>query len=144
MTHRPLKLFARAAEDMDIISAHAQDAVLQTGDMAFLDDLRRVVLVMNRFCWELPESESLRVRSALQIGNIVSARRRNIRTDQPDGVLSLLALRFESGDPPSGTVSIIFSGGGEIRLAVEACEAILEDITEPWAATRRPTHDSNA
>ena len=144
MTHRPLKLFARAAEDMDIISAHAQDAVLQTGDMAFLDNLRRVVLVMNRFCWELPESESLRVRSALQIGNIVSARRRNIRTDQPDGVLSLLALRFESGDPPSGTVSIIFSGGGEIRLAVETCEAILEDITEPWAATRRPAHDANA
>ena len=129
---------------MDIISAHAQDAVLQTGDMAFLDKLRRVVLVMNRFCWELPESESLRVRSALQIGNIVSARRRNIRTDQPDGVLSLLALRFESGDPPSGTVSIIFSGGGEIRLAVEACEAIFEDITEPCAATRRPTHDPNA
>ena len=83
MTHRPLKLFARAAEDIDIISAHAQDAVLQTGDMAFLDDQRRVVLVMNRFCWELPESKSLRVRSALQIGSIVSAQRRNIRTDQP-------------------------------------------------------------
>ena len=144
MTHRPLKLFARAAEDMDLISAHMQDAVLQTGDMAFLDDQRRVVLVMNRFCWELPESKSLRVRSALQIGSIVSAQRRNIRTNQPNGVLSLLALRFESGDPPSGTVSIIFSGGGEIRLAVEACEAILEDITEPWAATRRPTHDANA
>ena len=101
--------------------------------MAFLDDQRRVVLVMNRFCWELPESKSLRVRSALQIGGIVSAQRRNIRTDQPDGVLSLLALRFEAEDAPAGTVSIIFSGGGEIRLAVEACEAILEDITEPWA-----------
>ena len=144
MTHRPLKLFARAAEDMDIISAHTQDAVLQTGDMAFLDDQRRVVLVMNRFCWELPESKSLRVRSALQIGSIVSAQRRNIRTDQPDGVLSLLALRFEAQDAPAGTVSIIFSGGGEIRLAVETCEAILEDITEPWAATRRPAHDANA
>ena len=101
-------------------------------------------LVMNRFCWELPESKSLRVRSALQIGSIVSAQRRNIRTDQPDGVLSLLALRFEAEDAPAGTVSIIFSGGGEIRLAVEACEAILEDITEPWAATRRPAHDANA
>ena len=105
---QPLKLFARAAEDMDIISAHTQDAVLQTGDMAFLDDQRRVVLVMNRFCWELPESKSLRVRSALQIGSIVSAQRRNIRTDQPDGVLSLLALRFEAEDAPAGTVSIIF------------------------------------
>ena len=144
MTHRPLKLFARAAEDMDIISAHTQDAVLQTGDMAFLDNQRRVVLVMNRFCWELPESKSLRVRSALQIGSIVSAQRRNIRTDQTDGVLSLLALRFEAEDAPAGTVSIIFSGGGEIRLAVETCEAILEDITEPWAATRRPAHDVNA
>ena len=144
MTHRPLKLFARAAEDMDIISAHMQDAVLQTGDMAFLDDQRRVVLVMNRFCWELPESKSLRVRSALQIGSIVNAQRRNIRADQPDGVLSLLALRFEALDAPAGTVSIIFSGGGEIRLAVETCEAILEDITEPWTTTRRPAHDANA
>ena len=133
MTHRPLKLFARAAEDMDIISAHTQDAVLQTGDMAFLDDQRRV-----------PERQSLRVRSALQIGSILSARRRNIRTDQGDGVLSILALRFEAEDAPAGTVSIIFSGGGEIRLAVETCEAILEDITEPWAATRRPAHDANA
>ena len=144
MTHRPLKLFARAAEDMDIISAHMQDAVLQTGDMAFLDDQRRVVLVMNRFCWELPESKSLRVRSALQIGSIVNAQRRNIRSATPDGVLSLLALRFEAEDAPAGTVSIIFSGGGEIRLAVETCEAILEDITEPWTATRRPAHDANA
>ena len=144
MTHRPLKLFARAAEDMDIISAHTQDAVLQTGDMTFLDDQRRVVLVMNRFCWETPNRKSLRVRSALQIGAITHARRRNIRTDPPDGVLSLLALRFEADDAPAGTVSIIFSGGGEIRLAVETCEAILEDITEPWAATRRPAHDANA
>ena len=99
---------------------------------------------MNRFCWELPESKSLRVRSALQIGSIVNAQRRNIRTDQPDGVLSLLALRFEALDAPAGTVSIIFSGGGEIRLAVETCEAILEDITEPWPTTRRPIHDANA
>ena len=144
MTHRPLKLFARAAEDMDIISAHTQDAVLQTGDMTFLDDQRRVVLVMNRFCWETPNRKSLRVRSALQIGAITRARRRNIRTDPPDGVLSLLALRFEADDAPAGKVSIIFSGGGEIRLAVEACEAILEDITEPWSTTRRPAHDANA
>ena len=143
MTHKPLKLFGRTADDMDIMSAHIQDAVLQTGDMTFLDDQRRVVLVMNRFCWEAPDSKSLRVRSALQIGAITSARRRNIRTDPSDGVLSLLALRFEADDAPAGTVSIIFSGGGEIRLAVEACEAILEDITEPWSAKRRPAHDTN-
>ena len=34
-----------------------------------------------------------------------------------------------------------FAGGGEIRLAVEACEAILEDVTAPWAAKSRPQHD---
>ncbi len=144
MTHKPLKLLARSAEDMDVLSAHVQDAVLQIGDMTFLDNQRRIVMLMNRYCWEQPESKHLRVRSALQIGGILTAQRRNIRTDQSDGILSLLALRFEADDAPAGTVSIIFSGGGEIRLAVEACEAILEDITEPWPATRRPAHDANA
>ena len=72
MTFSPLRLFARAPADLDVMSAHVQDAVLQTGDMTFLDDKRRFVLVMNRFCWELPQKESLRVRSALQIGGIFS------------------------------------------------------------------------
>ena len=150
MTFSTLRLFARAPADLDVMSAHVQDAVLQTGDMTFLDDKRRFVLVMNRFCWELPQKESLRVRSALQIGGILEAKRRNIRSDKPDSVLSLLAVRFAPNDQPgdalAGTVSIIFSGGGEIRLAVEACEAILEDITQPWATTRRPAHrpDSDA
>ncbi|MAI52486.1 MAG: hypothetical protein CML80_06345, partial [Rhodobiaceae bacterium] len=45
---------------------------------------------------------------------------------------------------PGESLFIIFSGGGEIRLAVESGKAILEDIPEPWPATRRPAHDANA
>ena len=81
--------------------------------MAFLDDQRRVVLVMNRFA-ELPEANLCVYEVHYKFSSIVNAQRRNIRTDQPDGVLSLLALRFEALDAPAGTVSIIF-GGGEIR-----------------------------
>ena len=73
MTHKPLKLLARSAEDMDVLSAHIQDAVLQIGDMTFLDNQRRIVMLMNRYCWEQPESKHLRVRSALQIGGILTA-----------------------------------------------------------------------
>jgi hypothetical protein len=42
---------------------------------------------------------------------------------------------------PAGEMRLQFAGGGEIGLEVEACEAILEDITAPWAAKARPHHD---
>lgn len=137
---KPLKLYGRDADDMQIISACLQDAVGQIGDIAYLEDERRFVLLANRYCWE-DEKADMRVRAALQIGGVGSIAYRKLNLRRRDGVVSLLSVQFEPHDEPAGLVRLIFSGGGEIRLEVEACEAILEDISAPWAASSKPAHE---
>ena len=135
-----LKLYGRSAEDMHIMSTYLQDAVAQLGDMAHLADDKRFVILFNRFCWER-EGAPMRVRSALQLANVAAIRQKKLNLKRRDGVVALLAIDFEPGTLPEGEIALQFAGGGEIRLAVEACEAILEDITAPWAASSRPQHD---
>jgi len=138
--NEPLKLYGRSADDVEVISAHLQDAVAQLGDMAYLADEQRFVLLANRFCWE-NEGAPMRVRSALQLANVVSIRQKKLNLARREGVVALLAVHFEPDTLPAGEMRLQFAGGGEIRLAVEACEAILEDITAPWVAKARPQHD---
>jgi hypothetical protein len=135
-----LKLYGRSAEDMHIMSTYLQDAVAQLGDMVHLADEKRFVILFNRFCWER-EGAPMRVRSALQLANVAAIRQKKLNLKRRDGVVALLAIDFEPGTLPEGEIALQFAGGGEIRLAVEACEAILEDITAPWAASSRPQHD---
>ncbi|MDG1007741.1 MAG: DUF2948 family protein [Alphaproteobacteria bacterium] len=137
---RPLKLYGRSADDMAVISAHLQDAVAQLGDMAYLADEQRFVLLVNRFCWE-EKAAPMRVRSALQLANVTSIRQKKLNLTRREGVVALLAVHFLPDKSPAGEMRLQFAGGGEIGLAVEACEAILEDITAPWAAKARPHHD---
>ena len=140
MSLAPLKLYARGEEDMNVISALLQDAVAQLGDMHFMAEENRFVILFNRFCWE-QEGAALRVRSAMQLANVVSIRQKKLNLARRDAIVSLLAVRFQANEAPAGEICLQFAGGGEIRLAVEACEAILEDITAPWAATSRPVHN---
>ena len=44
-----LKLIALDAEDLDVVSATTQDAIVRVGDMAFARGDRRFALMMNRF-----------------------------------------------------------------------------------------------
>ena len=48
----PLKLCAFDEEDLAVLSAHSQDAVLKVGDMVYLPQERRFAVAMNRFIWE--------------------------------------------------------------------------------------------
>lgn len=135
-----LKLLARSNADLEVLSTYVQDMVLKVGDMAQLKDKRRFVLLGNRYCWEA-QDQKLRVRTAIQIANVQSLQIKNINQHYAGGIASILAMKFEPEESPSGDLRIIFSGGGEIRLAVEACEAILEDISDAWAAQSRPSHE---
>jgi len=53
-----------------------------------------------------------------------------------------LAVTFESNGPedPSGTVELVFSGGGTLRLNVECLDSTLSDVSADWAARHRPNH----
>lgn len=141
-----LRLAALDEDDLKIISAHMQDAVLKVGDITWMPRKARFALVANRFEWlsaqRRPGDRPLRARTGLHFEHVRAVRSRNIRRQMPDGVLSLLAITFTPGpEPPGGYVDLIFSGDGVIRLEVECIDAWLEDLGQMWEARGIPRHD---
>src|SRR5947209_4665681 len=113
-----LRLAALDAEDLAVISAHMQDAVIRAGDIAFLGKTGKLALIANRFAWDATVDGSRRSlerrRTGLQFARVNAVMSSHIRRDNPDAVLSLLAISFEPSDPPAGKIVLIFSGGGAI------------------------------
>lgn len=143
--YRPLRLIVEDVEDLKVLSAVMQDAVAQIGDFAHLPEQRRFAFVANRFVWECAPDRKrgpfARVRVGCHFDDVISVRQANMRPDAKDGVVELLALRFEPGEDGAGTVLFDFAGGGAIRVAVESLNGASADISAPWSARMKPEHD---
>lgn len=135
----PLRLLAQDAEDLEVISAALQDAIAKVGDINFEAKGRQLTVALNRFRWEADGRE--RIRSALQIGGVLSVQSRKLRRDPKDAVVELLNIAFEAGEAPGGAVVLSFSGGADLRAEVECLDAVLADISAPWPTTTSPKHD---
>jgi hypothetical protein len=137
-----LKLLAQDAEDLAVISAVLQDAVTKIGDIHWDAQGRTLTLACNRFRWEASGKKATgeRVRSALQLGDVTSVQARNLKRDAKGAIVELLAIAFEPGEAPGGTVLLTFAGGGDLRVGVECLDVALADVSEPWATPRRPGH----
>jgi hypothetical protein len=137
-----LKLLALDSEDLDVISATTQDAVVRVGDMGFAKADHRFALLMNRFAWEEDGRVKQRKRAALHFDRVNDVKVSGIDTNSVEGVLELLAIRFTLTDDPAGSVDLEFAGGGTVRLSVECLEARLQDLGAAWAAKATPEHSA--
>lgn len=139
-----LKLIALDDQDLSIVSAHVQDAVMKVSDLEYLPAAKRFVLTMNRFVWEaksrLFRQHNERRQSVLHFDRVLGVKTSGIQRDKPAEVLSLLAISFIAISKPAGIVELVFSGGGTIMLDVECVEARLADVGGSWEATSRPAH----
>lgn len=142
-----LKLIALDADDLAVISANLQDAVMKVGDLAFLPREKRFAAVANRFDWvDAIEKEAAasqryaRRRTALRFERVLSAQVQGIDLKNKSAVTSLLAISFEPVDPPAGQVILHFADGGAIRLNVECIEVELRDLGPVWQAASKPQH----
>lgn len=141
-----LKLVALDSEDLDVVSAHLQDAVLKVADIKWLPGEHRFVVAMNRFAWEEAERNDRgkgfeRRRSALHFDRVRKVQANRIDQRAKDTVLELLAIRFTETDAPAGHVELQFAGGGTLRLEVECLEAQLSDLGAAWETKARPNHE---
>lgn len=137
-----LRLAALDADDLAVISAHMQDAVMKVGDIAWRKSGKQFAVVANRFAWD-EQRQCRRCRAGLHFDRVLSVRSQNIRTDDPEAILSLLSITFAETDPPAGEVVLTFSGGGTIRLAVECLEAQMRDLGPAWETARQPSHPAD-
>ena len=145
-----LKLIAFDSDDLAVISAHLQDAVLKVADIAYLPRERRFAAVGNRFDWAdaltdgKPKTRDyVRRQMALRFERVLGAKMHGIDASRKDAVLALLAIRFdpeEAPDGPGGHVTLNFADGAAIRLQVECIEAELKDLGPVWRAKSMPRH----
>ena len=134
-----LKLLARDEEDLAIISAILQDALIPVSEMAYLPEDRRFALVANRFRWEAPNNrprENLERRlTGLSIESVTAVRRRGFNPGDPERILALLAMRRVAG-----ALQLDFAGGASIQLETGEILCHLDDLSEPWPTRWRPRH----
>lgn len=132
----PLRLLAEDADDLHIISAALQDAILRPVDIVWEPSSRRVTLKLSRFCWECGGT---RVMAAMQFGDVIAVKSRRLPR-LPESALELLAMEFAPDEAPGGRVILMFAGGGDLRIDVECLDAVLADLSERWPAKLAPTH----
>jgi hypothetical protein len=142
-----LKLVALDKDDIEVVSAHVQDALVKVADILWLPHEHRFVMALNRFDWVSAvdaKAESKpdyrRCRTALRFDRVNACKCRNLDQKSKDARLNLLAVEFAETDSPAGVVTLTFSGGGAIRLDVECLEAELADLGEVSAAALCPDH----
>jgi hypothetical protein len=140
-----LKLIALDADDLAVVSAHVQDSVTKVGDLAWKPAEKRFIVPLHRFVWEIeagrfrkPHNE--RRNSVLHFEGVTYAQASGIDRTKKQDVLSLLTIRFHSTEEPAGTIELVFSAGGAIRLSVDYIEARLADLGGAWEAATRPRH----
>jgi hypothetical protein len=144
----PLRLIAREAGDVTVLSALVQDAVMTGADLSYDRRGRRFAVLLNRFRWEDREAAAAarrgveRVKSLLVVEDVLAVRRAGIDPRDREAVLSLLSVGFAAGAEGGGTVTLTLAGDGVVALEVEALELRLEDVTRPWLAPsgRVPGH----
>lgn len=137
-----LKLAATDAEDIAVLSALLQDAVIPISEMVYLASEGRFALVANRFRWEDAPAEKVagqiyeRVRCGVTFDRVNAVRRQNFVQNRRDQMFELLAL-----EAANEYVDLVFAGGATVRLEVERILCHAEDFGEPWPTQWRPEHD---
>ena len=145
---RPLRLKAETPEDLGVIAALVQDAVLTGADMKWEPKRRRLSFLVNRFRWEdrtaaEPRKRPYeRVRSVLVIDSVLQVASQGIDRNDGEEVLSVLDLVWMGGEDVSGRVELVLAGDGAIRAVAECLDVMLADVTRPYAAPsgRAPGH----
>ena len=140
-----LKLVALDHDDIEVVSAHVQDAVVRVADVLWQPREHRFVMFLNRFDWMSAvkpnaKTDYRRCRTALRFERVLGCKCRDINPTDKEARLNLLAVAFAETNAPAGTVTLTFSGGGVIRLDVECLEAELADLGEIFTAEICPDH----
>jgi hypothetical protein len=139
----PLNIGALDSEDLTVISAMVQDAVLPIGEISWQANQHRLALLINRFRWEDKTNAERqgrpveRVQSLLAFDTVLSVASQGLDRSQKDLVLSVLSITMENAENGDCYLTVTLAGDGALRIRVEAVEVHLRDVTRPYAAPSR-------
>ena len=144
MKTQNLKLIAKTAEDLRVLSAHLQDSIAYPADIANLKKNRIFLMQLNRFMWEDVEKgvfrKNKRVRTVLKFENVISVHSKNINQHNNNRFLDFLAMECSVLPDKSYSIELIFSGDSIIKISTEVIEVTLDDQGDPWNTKAKPKH----
>ena len=145
MKVKNLKLLATSVEDLKVIAAHLQDAIVSISDIANLKQNRIFLIQLNRFMWEDVEKgifrKNKRIRTILKFDNIISVLSKNININENKIFLDFLTIECNSMPDKSYEIRLIFSGDAVIKIKTEVIDVTLDDQGLPWESKTHPKHN---
>ena len=140
-----LKLLATSDEDLKIVAAHLQDAIVSMQDIANLKKNRIFLIQLNRFMWEDVEKgvfrKNKRIRTVLKFDNVISVLSKNVNTKKDNNFLDFLTIESNLLPDKSYEIKLIFSGNAMIKVKTEVIDITLDDQGSPWESKTQPKHD---
>ena len=144
MTSNNLKLIAKTEEDLKVISAHLQDSIVSTNNIANLQKNRMFLIQLNRFMWEDVEKgvfrKNKRIMSILKFENVINVFSKNINQNNKNRFLDFLAIETRKMIDKTYEMKIIFSGDSILKINAEVIEVTLDDQGVPWDSKAKPKH----
>ncbi len=141
-----LKIKAEDTEDLHILSAHLQDALVPLHSLHFDPEQQTFSGLCHRFCWEHDghffQNKALyhRVHAGLTFRHVRSVHHKGFHRSLEKHPLNLLTIQSnEKGR--YAHVHLIFSGQSEIRLEVASLLCHLGDLHHPWPTHNQPSHE---
>ena len=142
---KPIKLIVKSADDVTMLSAFLQDALVAPHDIHYDKAAKELVMIFDRYRWEIDATRKERVLMGLRIGNVTSVLQKKMMSQQDGHDLSLfynlLQFQYEQEQDGSGALVFTFSAGAALRLLVEDLMMSAGDIAPPRPAIAKPSHD---
>ena len=144
MVVKNLKLIAKTEEDLKVVSAHLQDSIVSTSDIANLKKNNLFLMQINRFMWEDIEKgvfrKNKRIRSVIKFENVIKVLSKNIDQYEKDKFLDFLAIETIKMPDNNYEMKITFAGDSAIKVVSEVIEVTLDDQGEAWDTKNKPKH----
>ena len=144
MKVKNLKLIAKTENDLRVVSAHLQDAIANTSDIANLTKNKIFLMQLNRFMWEDVEKgvfrKNKRIRTILKFENVLKANSKNINQSKKNKFLDFLTIESRQMPDNNYEMKIVFAGDLIIKIIAEIIEVTLDDQGEAWETKNIPKH----
>ena len=144
MKPKNLKLISRTKDDLRVVSAHLQDAIVNISDIANLEKNKIFLMQLNRFMWEDVEKgvfrKNKRIKSVLKFDNIVKVYSKNISQMEKSKFLDFLTIETIQMPDNNYEMKLIFSGNSMIKVISEVIDVTLDDQGEAWDTKNMPKH----
>ena len=144
MRAKNLKLIAKTEEDLKVVSAHLQDAIVNVTNIANLEKNQIVLMQLNRFMWEDVEKgvfrKNKRIRTVLKFENVLKVYSKNINQSKKDKFLDFLTIETIKMTDNNYEMKIVFAGDSILRIIAEVIEVTLDDQGEAWDTKNIPKH----